>query len=150
MIEKSVLAFRGNFVKTAVIILGHGSKSTAADEAIQRTAAEVKKLGGYELVEYAFLQYSKPTPQNAIENCIEQKAERIVIVPFFMQSGEHVTKNIPAFLEKAKKRYPDVDIVVTDYAGSHPLMTKIVLDLVGKSDCGMRIADCGMEKKQRS
>ena len=137
-------------MKTAVIILGHGSKSTAADEAIQRTAAGVKKLGGYELVEYAFLQYGKPTPQNALESCIGQKAERIVIVPFFMQSGEHVTKDIPAFVEKAGKQYPNIKIVVTDYVGSHPLMAKIVLDLVGKSDCGMRIADCGMEKKQRS
>ncbi len=117
-------------MKTAVIILGHGSKNRGADETVRRIAAEVKKLGGYEIVEYAFLQYVRPTPHDALENCALQKAERIVIVPFFMQSGAHVTKNIPELVGKARKRHPGVDIVVTDYAGAHPLMAKIVKDLV--------------------
>ena len=59
--------------------------------------------------------------------------DRIVIVPFFMQPGAHVAKDIPVLAEKAKKQYPAIDIVVTDYAGTHHLMTKIVVDLVGKS-----------------
>lgn len=119
-------------MKTAVIILGHGSKSKGADETVRRIAAEVKKLGGYEIVEYAFLQYASPSLQDVLEDCIRQKAERIVIAPFFMQSGAHVTKNIPELVEKAKKQHPGIDIVVTEYAGAHPLMVKIVEDLVKK------------------
>ena len=120
-------------MKTAVIILGHGSRSGGADDAIQRIVTEVKKVGGYEIVEHAFLQHVPPPPQKALENCIRQHAEKIVIVPFFMQPGAHVTKDIPAFVEKAKKQHPNIEIMVTDFAGSHPLMTEIVLDLVGKA-----------------
>lgn len=117
-------------MKTAVIILGHGSKSAGADEAIRRIAAEVKKLGGHEIVESGFLQYASPALKDVLENCIRQKAERIVIVPFFMQSGAHVTKDIPGVVEKTRKQHPGIDIVVTEYAGMHPLMAKIVEDLV--------------------
>lgn len=121
-------------VKTAVIILGHGSRSVGADETIRRIAGEVKRSGDYASVEHAFLQYTKPTPRDALEICIKQKPARIVIVPFFMQSGAHVTRDIPELVEKAKKQHPGIDIVVTEYAGAHPLMAKIVEDLVKKQD----------------
>ncbi len=130
-------------MKTAVIILGHGSKSRGADESIRRIAAEVKGLAGYDIVEFAFLQYMQPGLDDALERCIRQDAQKIVIVPFFMQSGAHVTRDIPELADKAKKRHPGIDIVVTDYAGAHPLMAKIVVDLVGRSnaDCGLRNAE---------
>jgi sirohydrochlorin ferrochelatase len=50
-----------------------------------------------------------------------------------MQSGMHVTKDIPAFLEKSKQKHPTLDIRVTDYVGAHPLMEQIVADLIRKS-----------------
>lgn len=120
-------------MKTAVIILGHGSRNGGADEAVQRIVTEVRKSGGYEIVEHAFLQYVPPSPQEALENCIRQHAEKIVIVPLFMQPGAHVMKDIPALVERARKQHPNIEIMVTDFAGSHSLMTEIVLDLVGKA-----------------
>jgi len=120
-------------MKTAVIILGHGSRSGGADETVKRVAAEVKKSGGHEIVEYAFLQYVKPALQDALEYCIRQQAKTVVIVPFFMQPGVHVTKDIPAFVEKAKKEHPAIDIKTTDCVGSHTLMAKIVEELVKKA-----------------
>jgi sirohydrochlorin cobaltochelatase len=120
-------------VKTAVIILGHGSRSKGADETVKRVVVEVKKIGGYEIVEHAFLQYVRPAPHDAMEKCVQQQAEKIVIVPFFMQSGAHVSRDIPELVEKAKKQYSNIDIVVTDCVGAHPLMAKIVTDLIGKA-----------------
>ncbi len=117
-------------MKTAVIVLGHGSRS-GGDSTVGGVAASVKIRGGFEIVEYAFLQYVRPTPEEALDRCVRQGAKKIVIVPFFMQQGAHVTKGIPAFVERAKRLNPAVDIVVTDFAGSHPLMTDIVLDLAG-------------------
>lgn len=122
-------------MKKAVIILGHGSRSKGADDTVKQVAAEVGKSGGYEIAEYAFLQYAQPALQDALEKCVGQNAEKIIIVPFFLQPGTHVTKDVPAHMERAKKQNPGIDIVVTDCVGSHPLIATIVLDLVVKSDC---------------
>jgi sirohydrochlorin ferrochelatase len=121
-------------VKTAILILGHGSKNMSSDDAFRRIADEVKQLGGYDIVEHAFLQYAAPTPQDALKQCIRQKADRIVIVPFFMQAGTHVTRDIPELIRRAAVQYPGISIVVTDYVGTHPLLSKIVLDLVQKKN----------------
>ena len=141
MIENQSSHVKELLVKTAVIILAHGSKSGDAGDSVRRTAAAVKKQGGYEIVEYAFLQHTPPSPQDALESCIKQQAERVVVVPFFMQSGAHVARDIPSLVENARKKYPGVEFVVTDCAGSHTLMAKIVMDLVGKGDRGLRSAE---------
>jgi sirohydrochlorin ferrochelatase len=119
-------------VKTAVIILGHGSRRKNADETVKRVAIEVRETGGYDIVEHAFLQYERPTPQDALDQCVKQQAEKIVIVPFFMQSGSHVSRDIPELAEQARKQHSNIDIVVTDCVGAHPLIAKIVTDLVDK------------------
>jgi sirohydrochlorin ferrochelatase len=129
----SLVNSRRTIVKTAIIILGHGSRNSGSGDSLRQMAAEVKRLGMFEVVEYAYLQYSDPAPQSALESCVRQKVERIVIVPFFMQPGAHVIRDVPALAEKARRQYPTVDIVVTDYAGSHPLMTKVIVDLVRSS-----------------
>ncbi len=120
-------------MKTAVIILGHGSRSEGADEAVRRVVAEARKRGSHKIVEYAFLQYVDPAPHEALEECIRQGAGKVVIVPFFLQPGAHVTKDLPNFVEKAKRQHPDIAITVTEFVGNHPLMTDIVIDLVEKA-----------------
>lgn len=117
-------------MKTAVIILGHGSRGDGDDTALRRIAEEVQQSGSGEIVEYAFLQYAQPTADAALDRCIKQGAKEIVIVPFFMQLGAHVTRGIPAFLEKARKQHPLLAIRVTDHVGAHPLMARIAMDLV--------------------
>jgi sirohydrochlorin ferrochelatase len=120
-------------MKTAVIILGHGSRGDGNDAAVKRIVAAIRESGAGDIVEYAYLQYVQPTPEEALDRCIQQGAKKIVIVPYFMQAGVHVTMDIPAFLEKAKKQYPTLDIRVTDFVGAHPLMEQIVADLIRKS-----------------
>jgi sirohydrochlorin ferrochelatase len=128
MIETSLL-LEGDILRTAVIILGHGSRNTGSETAVQTVVAELRK-GGHAIVEHAFLQYVPPTPHEALERCIGQRAERILIVPFFLQAGAHVTRDIPELVAEVRKAHPGVEIVVTDYVGAHPLMARIVEDLV--------------------
>lgn len=119
-------------MKTAVIILGHGSRSGDPEQAIKKVAAAVRAALGSAVVEHAFLQYLPPAPQEMLERCIAQGAARIVFVPFFLQAGTHVTRDIPELVAQARKSHPGVEIIVTDFVGSHPLMAKIVKELVVK------------------
>jgi sirohydrochlorin ferrochelatase len=120
-------------VRTAVIILGHGSRSKGSETAVQAVVARIR-TGDHVIVEHAFLQYVPPTPQDALERCLAQNVDRVVIVPFFLQAGAHVTRDIPELVARARKAHPGVEIAVTDYVGAHPLMAKIVEELTGKSD----------------
>ena len=120
-------------IKTAVILLSHGSKQAGADGVTGQLLNEVKAVGGYEIVQPAFLQYGAPGLTDVIEQCVHMNADRIIIVPFFMQRGAHVARDIPDTVEQARKKHPGVAIRVTDFVGAHRLMVDIVLDLVENS-----------------
>ncbi len=116
-------------MKTAVIILFHGSRAEGAGEIAGRIAAEVGKLGKFRVVTTAFLQHAKPDLIEAVRTCIRQGAGKIIVVPFFLQLGMHVTSDIPVLMERIKKEYPDLSIVATGAVGTHPLMADIVVKM---------------------
>jgi len=118
-------------VKTAVIILFHGSKAEGASDVVQRITSQVRQRGGYDLVEAAFLQHAKPTLLNASQRCVELQAKKIVVVPFFVQMGTHVKADIPRLVAELRHGNPEIKIVLTEPIGSHPLLVDVVLDLVG-------------------
>ncbi len=119
-------------MKIAVIILFHGSRAEGSERTAKRIVSDVRKRGGYEIVTEAYLQHGSPGISQAVEQCIEKKAREIVIVPYFTQSGAHVTRDIPAFTRSVGKKHPGIKITVADFVGSHPLITDIVTDLVKK------------------
>ena len=119
-------------MKTAVIILFHGSRAERAGDTVRRIIHEVRRKGKYRIVEEAFLQHAKPGLMDAIKHCVQQGVDNIAIVPFFLQMGTHVTADIPLLVAEAKKHYAGLQISTTDAVGSHPLMIDIVLDLAGK------------------
>ena len=123
----------GRLVKTAVILLHHGSREDGQENPANRLPGEVQKRGVQEIVVPAFLQFGEPDLAGAIEHCVHHHAERIIIVPFFMQRGAHVARDIPDSVERARRDHPGVDISVTDVVGAHSLMVDIVLDLVAKT-----------------
>jgi sirohydrochlorin ferrochelatase len=119
-------------VKTAVIILFHGSKAEGSDAIVHRITTEVRRRGKFTLVIAAFLQHAKPDIRESIAFCSEQRVNKIVVVPFFLQLGTHVTDHIPALVGKLRAGYPNIEIVVTDAVGSHPLLVDAVVDLAEK------------------
>jgi sirohydrochlorin ferrochelatase len=129
---KNVLLLREDPMRTALIILGHGSRQEDAAGHLAALAAEVRSRGRYAAVEHAFLQYASPSLSSAVARCVEQGAERVVVVPFFVLPGSHVVRDIPALVEQLRKRHPAVRFSVTGHVGGHPLMETIVEELAEK------------------
>ena len=121
-------------MKRAVVILGHGSRSEGADDSIRQAENRVRKSGNYDVVVHAFLQYATPSFRDVLEECLRQQVAKVVVVPFFMQSGAHVSTDIPELVKTVKTKYPQLDIIVTDYVGGHPFMADIVFDLIRKTE----------------
>lgn len=119
-------------MKKAVIILFHGSRTEGAADDAARIAGEVKSRGGFEIVEAAFLQHQQPTLSAAIESAARAGANRIMVVPFFMQQGGHVLRDVPGLIDEMRKGSPGVEVILTDHVGSHPGIPDIILDLIRK------------------
>jgi precorrin-8X/cobalt-precorrin-8 methylmutase len=108
--------------QTGVIILCHGSRGqrgiVEVPEALRRVTEGVKPLlpPGVEVIGAA-LQFNHPTLEEAVESLAVGGVERIVIMPYFLFSGRHITEDIPQLVEKLKYSYPDKKFIVTNPLG---------------------------------
>lgn len=121
-------------MKTAVIILGHGSRQPGAGDPLRLVVEAVRAKSGYDMVEHAFLRNASPGIEETIDRCAEQGAGSIIIVPFFVQPGSHVVSDIPGLVAAAQQRHPGVRMRAAAHVGSHALMADIVLDLAKNAE----------------
>jgi sirohydrochlorin ferrochelatase len=117
-------------MKTALIILGHGSRDPEAIDTLVAITSMVGKQVNYERVEYASLQLSKPALPDVIEELYGAGIRRILVVPFLIATGVHVKTDIPQELAALSHKYPGLTLVLGDPLGADPRLADIVVDRV--------------------
>lgn len=116
--------------KPAVILVGHGSKAPGFDGAMKRVAARLRR-GDYRSVRCAFLEISSPSIADALRSAIRQGATDVRIMPYFVLSGRHIRKDIPAILFEERKRWGKAArIVLCPYLGFDERIVSIVKDRI--------------------
>jgi len=124
----------GGFVdidgKTGIIILGHGSLLKQANETIIKVIKEIKKRRGFAVIEPAYLQLCKPDLRTAVKKIIKKGCKKIIVVPFFLFKGNHVTRDIPKVIAKEAKANKNVEFVYANSLGQDHRISDIVLDCI--------------------
>ncbi len=119
--------------KEIIIIVGHGNPEKEADST-GYISEELHNLihpsCNHTCVRIAYLQFMKPELQKAINDAVNDGAEKIIIHPYLLSSGYHVSKNIPFMIDKAKKDHPDVKFVYTEPLGAHKKLVEVVLERI--------------------
>ena len=113
---------------SAYIIIAHGSRKQEGNEAFFEFVNKFRKAFPRRKVQEAFLELAKPSIPEAIEKSIAQGADELFIIPMMLFPGRHVKEHIPAFIEAAKDKHPQVDFHYARPLSDHPGMIKLVAD----------------------
>ncbi len=116
-----------------IILIGHGSP--------RKEANNLEIMAGLlhnamhpncqdQCVKAAYMQFVQPDIGATIDTAVSEGARRVVIHPFFLYAGVHVTKDIPQVIEAARKKYPGVEFVYTEPLGVHEGLVRIVLERI--------------------
>ena len=119
--------------KTAILLMGHGSRVAEANDALRVIAAQVRDAGGFDIVEVSFRELHAPDIQAGIDACVAQGAGRILLYPYFLFAGAHVLEDLPEEMEAAKQRYPDLEMTMGQPLGVHPKLGEIVCERASES-----------------
>lgn len=120
-------------MKTAILLMGHGSRIAEANDALYQIAAMVREACGFEIVEVAFREMHAPNIQTGIDRCVEQGAGRILLYPYFLFAGAHVLEDLPAEMEEAARRHPGLELLLGKPLGVHPKLGEIVCERIDES-----------------
>ncbi len=112
-----------------LIILAHGSRRQESNLEIKTLAEKVKALAGteYDIIEYAYLELAEPSLLQSIDTTINSGASSITILPYFLNSGNHVKCDIPAMVQTAKEKYINCEFKVSTCVGMSEDMPELIL-----------------------
>ncbi|WP_330109886.1 CbiX/SirB N-terminal domain-containing protein [Methylophaga thalassica] len=113
----------------ALLIIAHGSRRHQSNDEVTNIAKQIRTYEehDFDIVESAFLELAETLIPTGIERCIKSGAKEIIVVPYFLNSGTHVTKDIPEIISAQKSLYPDINITLTRHLGASPVMLDLIL-----------------------
>src|SRR5208283_1772964 len=135
----------------SIILIGHGSpKKDANNLEVLATMLHSMLHAGCsdDCVTVSYLQFAKPDIMETIKGRVDSGAKRIVLHPFFLNAGMHVTKDIPELIEKATELFPGVEFIYTESIGIHEKLAQIVMERIrAATGSASRLAPEEIEKK---
>ena len=117
-------------MKTGVVVLAHGSKVKSGIEGLFTIVDMLRAMNKWDMVEAGFLQLVKPGLSDVVEDLIGRGAERVVVMPLLLFSGNHVLKDIPEEIEQERMKFPEVEFCYAKNIGADERIAQIAADRV--------------------
>jgi sirohydrochlorin ferrochelatase len=112
------------------LLIAHGSRRAQANADLDHLAAIMRSRGEFLHVQPAYLELCEPSIEAGGSQCVAAGAKRVVMMPYFLSAGVHVVEDMTEAREKLHQRFPDVEFLLTEHLGRHPLLAEIVVERV--------------------
>ncbi|HDZ16476.1 hypothetical protein LCGC14_0670460 [marine sediment metagenome] len=119
----------------ALLVIAHGSRRKKSNEEVNALAQLIRAQNSndFDIVESAFLELADVLIPEGIERCVNAGATHITITPYFLNSGRHVTEDIPHEVNQVRPLYPNVTIQVTPHVGASSSMLSLIIQTAKQS-----------------
>jgi precorrin-8X/cobalt-precorrin-8 methylmutase len=117
--------------KVGVVVLAHGSRgergASEVPEVLQKLSNGLKLLLSSEVeISGAALQFNHPSLEEAAEAFISSGIKSIIIAPYFLFPGRHLTEHVPQAIAELKRSYPDAQFTVTENLGLQEYFVELI------------------------
>jgi sirohydrochlorin ferrochelatase len=119
--------------RTALLLIAHGSRRPEANADLEHVAAEIRRRAIFFYVRAAYLELAEPTIAAGAEQCVQAGAAEVVLLPYFLSPGVHVTEDLTAARADLAGRFPNVTFRLAPPIGRHPLLADIVIQRAGEA-----------------
>ena len=112
------------------MIIAHGSRRTASNQEIFDLIDNLTtKTAQYVTITAAFLELATPSISESIDTCVKSGATEVVVLPYFLSAGRHVSEDIEIALAPKREQYPQLTITIKPHIGAANGMAEMLLNL---------------------
>ena len=101
---------------TTLLLIGHGSRGRAGNRETINFAAQWRERHPAWRIEVCFIEHAEVLLDEGLDRAA-RNARKVVVIPFILNAAGHVKMELPAALESARLRHPDVEFMVTRHLG---------------------------------
>jgi sirohydrochlorin cobaltochelatase len=109
-------------VSRALLVVGHGTVEPSGVAQFGELVSRVADSAPHLQVEGGFLELSPPPIQEAVVRLVEAGHAQVDVVPLVLVAAGHSKGDIPAALERERRRHPGLSFRYARPLGPHPLL----------------------------
>ena len=81
---------------------------------------------GVDDVAIAFLEFASPSIETALNDCFNRGTAEVVVLPYFLSSGNHVVNDMPREIHSALDKWPNKEITMLPHIGASDAMANLI------------------------
>lgn len=112
-----------------LIMIAHGSKKKLSNNEFLNLVEEIeKKNDSFSKVEASFLEFATPDIDSVVKNFLNNGISKIYFYPYFLNSGKHVSVDLPDIINNLKKTYPLIEFILLPHFGVSDKISGIIIE----------------------
>ncbi|UCC57052.1 MAG: CbiX/SirB N-terminal domain-containing protein [Gammaproteobacteria bacterium] len=112
----------------ALLLVAHGSRREVSNREIRSLATRVREIeSDFDHIDCAFLELAEPSIPDGMRRAIHAGAKELVVLPYFLSAGRHVSEDIPVEVDGVRTEFPDVHIMLAPYLGASPGISRLLI-----------------------
>lgn len=119
--------WNGMALRTALLLIAHGSRRKEANDELFELATLLRERTPYFHIQPSFLELAEPSIEQGGRLCVERGAEHVILLPYFLSPGKHVSEDLAEARERLARRFVEVRFTLADSLGRHPLLLEIIV-----------------------
>lgn len=110
----------------AIVIAGHGSRDPEGVREFEQLAKRIRERAGPRRVNYGFLEFARPTIDEAVRSTIEAGEQRIAIVPLILLTATHAKNDMPVEVLALQQEFPKTKLHYGAALHLHPNILRLL------------------------
>ncbi len=113
-----------------ILILAHGSREKSTEDTLQQVFDNLKEICREDIIETAFLQFSKVDLKTGFDNLKAKGVSHIIVIPYFLFDGVHIKEDIPKEIDSYLEKNSDIKIEMGKTLGTDKRLAQILADRI--------------------
>ena len=119
--------------KIGVVLVDHGSVVPQSNQLLVEIVDAYRRHGKWAIVEPAHMELAEPSIAAAFGRCVEQGAELVIVMPYFLGPGRHSSQDIPRLTAEAARAHSGIEYLVTGPLGLHEFVLRVVDERINEA-----------------
>ncbi|MDZ4781187.1 MAG: sirohydrochlorin chelatase [Planctomycetia bacterium] len=120
--------------RTALVIIGHGTRDPQGVAEFRELVAKVAAAAPEWIVEPCFLELAEPDVARGLDRAVERGATEVVALPLLLFAAGHAKRDVPELLFEASHRHPSVSYRQAPHLGCHADLVELSAQRYRESD----------------
>jgi precorrin-8X/cobalt-precorrin-8 methylmutase len=121
-----------------IVIAGHGSRDPEGVSEFERLVQLVRRRASGRRVNHGFLEFARPTIEEAIRANIAAGGLRIAVVPGLLLAATHAKNDLPSEIVAIQREFPQANLHYGLGLHLHPWVLKLMRERIIEAEAGSK------------